>query len=169
MEKSFSIFQLKNTQIYELAITILGIYYILYRNMCLGYIITQHEGTSWTSNSSGWVSDSHSCPILYDPMNYTVHGILQAKILEWVAFPFSRRSFQLRDQTQVSCITGRLFYQLNHQESRGRGLLLLCASTEPWVSKLFLSVFLLHSQLSSTFASMHFRGFSLPVFAPLQQ
>ena len=70
------------------------------------------------------MSDSHSCPILCDPMNYTVHGILQAKILEWVVFPFSRRSSQLKDQTQVSCITGRLFYQLNHQESRGRGLLL---------------------------------------------
>ena len=31
-----------------------------------------------------------SCPTLCDPMNYTVHGILQARILEWVAFPFSR-------------------------------------------------------------------------------
>ena len=31
-----------------------------------------------------------SCPILCDPMDYTVHGILQARILEWVAFPFSR-------------------------------------------------------------------------------
>ena len=35
---------------------------------------------------------------------YTVHGILQARILEWVAFPFSRGSSQLRDQTQVSRI-----------------------------------------------------------------
>ena len=34
---------------------------------------------------------------LCDPMDYTVHGILQARILEWVAFPFSRRSFQPRD------------------------------------------------------------------------
>ena len=31
------------------------------------------------------------CPTLCDPMDYTVHGILQARILEWVAFPFSRR------------------------------------------------------------------------------
>ena len=37
---------------------------------------------------------------------YTVHGIFQARILEWVAFPFSRGSSQPRDQTQVSCITG---------------------------------------------------------------
>ena len=35
-------------------------------------------------------------------MDYTVHGILQARILEWVAFPFSRGSSQPRDQTQVS-------------------------------------------------------------------
>ena len=39
-------------------------------------------------------------------MDYTVHGILQARILEWVAIPFSRRSSQPRDQTQVSCIAG---------------------------------------------------------------
>ena len=33
---------------------------------------------------------AQSCPTLYEPMDYTVHGILQARILEWVAFPFSR-------------------------------------------------------------------------------
>ena len=37
-------------------------------------------------------------------MDYIAHGILQARILQQVAFPFSRRSSQLRDQTQVSCI-----------------------------------------------------------------
>ena len=36
------------------------------------------------------------------------HGILQARILEWVAFPFPRVSSQPRDRTQVSCIAGRL-------------------------------------------------------------
>ena len=50
-----------------------------------------------------------SCLTLCDPMGYTVHGILQAKILEWVAIPFSRGSSQPRDQTQVSHITGRFF------------------------------------------------------------
>ena len=39
---------------------------------------------------------------LCNPVVYTVHGILLAKILEWVAFPFSRGSSQLRDGTQVS-------------------------------------------------------------------
>ena len=38
-------------------------------------------------------------------MDYTVHGILQARILEWVAFSFSRGSSLHRDQTRVSCIT----------------------------------------------------------------
>ena len=42
-------------------------------------------------------------------MDYTVHGILQARILEWVAFPFSRGLSQPRDRTQVSRIAGRFF------------------------------------------------------------
>ena len=46
---------------------------------------------------------------LCDPMDYTVQGILQARILEWVAFPFSSGSSQPRDQTQVSCIARRFF------------------------------------------------------------
>ena len=37
------------------------------------------------------------CLTLCNPMDYTVHGILQARILKWVAFPFSRGSFQPRD------------------------------------------------------------------------
>ena len=44
-----------------------------------------------------------------DPTDYTVHEILQARILEWVAFPFSRGSSQPRDQTQVSHIAGGFF------------------------------------------------------------
>ena len=49
------------------------------------------------------------CLILCDPMNYTVHGILQTRILEWVAFPFSREASQPRYRTQVSGIAGRFF------------------------------------------------------------
>ena len=49
------------------------------------------------------------CPTLCNPMDYMAHGILQARILEWVALPFSRGSFQPRDQTQVSHIAGRFF------------------------------------------------------------
>ena len=49
------------------------------------------------------------CPTLCHPMDYIVHGTLQARILEWVTFPFSRGSFQSRDWTQVSRIAGRFF------------------------------------------------------------
>ena len=42
-------------------------------------------------------------------MDYTAHGILQARILEWVAFPFSRGYSRPWDRTQVSCIAGRCF------------------------------------------------------------
>ena len=43
------------------------------------------------------------CPTLCDPMDYTVHGILQARILEWVAFPFSRGSSQPKNRTVIKC------------------------------------------------------------------
>ena len=47
--------------------------------------------------SEKWkVKVAQSCPTLCDPMDYIVHGILQARILEWVAFPFSRGSSQPR-------------------------------------------------------------------------
>ena len=57
------------------------------------------------------------CSTLHNPMDYSlsgasVHGILQARILEWVAVPFSRGSSQLKDQTQVSCIAGRFFFTI---------------------------------------------------------
>ena len=56
----------------------------------------------------------HLCPTLCDPMDCSlpvssVLGILQARILEWAAIPFSRRSSWSRDWTQVSCISGRYF------------------------------------------------------------
>ena len=57
---------------------------------------------------------SQWCLILCSPMGYSlpspsVHGILQARILAWVAIPFSRGSSPPRDRTQVSLIAGRLF------------------------------------------------------------
>ena len=56
-----------------------------------------------------WMKVTQSCLTLCNPMDNTVHGILRARILEWVACPFSRGSSQPRDQTQVSCIAGRFF------------------------------------------------------------
>ena len=57
---------------------------------------------------------SQSCLTLCDPMDCnlpgsSIHGILQARVLEWVAISFSRGSSQPRDLTRVSGIVGRLF------------------------------------------------------------
>ena len=46
------------------------------------------------------------CLTLCDPRDYTVHGILQARILEWIAVSFSKGSSQPRDRILVSCIAG---------------------------------------------------------------
>ena len=56
-----------------------------------------------------WKVVPQLCPVLCTPMDYTVRGILQARILEWVSPPFSRGSSRPRDQTQVSCTAGRFF------------------------------------------------------------
>ena len=66
---------------------------------------------------------SQSCPILCDPVDYSppgssVHGVSQARILEWVAISFSRGFSEPRDTTRiswVSCIAGRFLYCLSHQ------------------------------------------------------
>ena len=57
---------------------------------------------------------AQSCPTLCDPTDCSLpgsslHGILQASVLEWVAISFSRGSSRPRDRTLVSCITGRRF------------------------------------------------------------
>ena len=55
-------------------------------------------------------------------MDYTVRGILQARILERVAFPFSRESSQPKDRTQVSHIAGGFFTGWDTREAlSGRG------------------------------------------------
>ena len=56
------------------------------------------------------VKVTESCPTLCNTRNYTVHRILQDRILEWVAFPFSRGSSQPSNQTQVSHIAGSFFF-----------------------------------------------------------
>ena len=55
------------------------------------------------------VKGAQLCLTLCEPMDYTVHGILQIRKLETVAFPFSRGSSQPRQQTQVSHIAGGFF------------------------------------------------------------
>ena len=74
---------------------------------CIGnyiqYLELKHNGEGKK------VKVTKSCLTLCDPKDDTVHGILQARILEWVAFPFSRGSSRSRDQTHVCCIGGRFF------------------------------------------------------------
>ena len=74
-----------------------------------GYI-----GATWSCLES----EVKVCPTLCNPMDYPVHGILQARILKWVAFPFSRGSSQSRDQTQVSHIAGGFFTSWGTRETQ---------------------------------------------------
>ena len=65
-------------------------------------------------SSNVCVKVTQSCPTLCNPMDYSlpgssVYGILRARILEWVAIPFSRGYSQPRDQTRVFCIASRFF------------------------------------------------------------
>ena len=70
------------------------------------------------SNPQMKVKVTQSCLTLCNPTDCTVHGILQAKILEQVAIPFSRGSSQPRDQTQVSHTVGGFFTVWATREAR---------------------------------------------------
>ena len=86
------------------------------------------------------------CPTLCDLMNYgpsgsSAHGILQARILEWVAISFSRGSSRLRDPTLVSCIAGELFTvwatragegEANLREQYGNIYITICKTDCQW-------------------------------------
>ena len=72
----------------------------IYRSFFIVMVICWTLIVKWKSLSRFW---------LCDPMDYTVRGILLARILEWVAIPFSRGSSQPRDRTQVSYIAGEFF------------------------------------------------------------
>ena len=70
---------------------------------CLTCESVSHSGVSHSSD-----------PMDCSPSGSSVHGILQARILEWVVVPFPWRSSQPRDQSQVFCIAGRFFTFLYH-------------------------------------------------------
>ena len=63
------------------------------------------------------VKITHSCPTLWDPMDYTVRGILQARILEWVFFPFSRGIFPTQGSNPGLLHCRQILYQLSHKGS----------------------------------------------------
>ena len=66
----------------------------------------------WSTINEAKAKVTQSCLTLCNTMDYTVHGILQARILEWVAFPF------FRDRTQVCCIAGGFFSSWAIREAR---------------------------------------------------
>ena len=67
----------------------------------------RYKGMLWNQGSEVKVAQLY--PTLCDHMDHTVHGILHARLLEWVAFPCSRGSSQPRNRTQVSRTAGRFF------------------------------------------------------------
>ena len=71
-------------------------------------ILTNREKTVVSMKWSE-VKVAQLCPTLCDPMDYTINGILQVRILERVAIPSSKGSSQPRDWTQVSCIARGFF------------------------------------------------------------
>ena len=94
------------------------------------------------------MSVTQSCSTLCDPMDCSlssssVHGISQARTVEWIATPFSRESSWSRSQTQVSCIVGQFFtiwvpsYLLFPSPKtiggvKGEGVC-ICGEGEPWL------------------------------------
>ena len=79
----------------------------------IGCAVT-HNSHSQIPHHIKWSEVAQSCPTLWDPVNCSppgssVHGILQARILEWVAISSSRGSSRPRDRTQVFGIAGRRF------------------------------------------------------------
>ena len=63
-------------------------------------------------------------------MDYIVHGILQARILEWVSIPFSKGSSQPRDQTQLSHVGGGFFTSWAPREAQNRRYSFILQSKE---------------------------------------
>ena len=103
-------------EVFETLLSILSLF-----DFSLPCIVVMKHITSVETKSkdSLKVKVAQLCPTLCDPMDYTLHGILWARILEWVAIPFSRGSSQPRDQTQVFCIAGRFFTNWAIREALG--------------------------------------------------
>ena len=75
------------------------------------------------------------------PPGSSIHGILQARILEWVAIPFFRGSSQPRDWTQVSCTAGRFFTDWATSEFPERVYITVYRGTRLWLTKLISASF----------------------------
>ena len=98
------------------------------------------------------------CPTVCDPMDYTVHGILQARILEWVAIPFSRGSFWPRNRTGISCTAGDFFNSWATREAPRPYCKGLIQDLRNYPVSLFCSLFKisLPSLFKQSISSQHF-------------
>ena len=88
--------------------------------------------------------ESESCSVVSNscnPVDYTVHRILQARILEWVAIPFHMGSSQLRDQTQVSHTAGRFFTSWATREAHQKAWLSLNAMTNSHLNEISCEIY----------------------------
>ena len=90
----------------------------------LWFIGSQRVGHDWVTKLNWTDSSFQWCLTLCDPRDCirpgsSAHGILQTRILEWVAIPFSRGSSQPRGHTWVSCIAGRFFTIWATREAQG--------------------------------------------------
>ena len=106
-----------------------GIFLTQGQNSCLLCLLHWQEGSLPLETHLESESEvTQSCPTLCDPMHCSppgssIHGIFQARVLEWVAISFSRGYSQPRDWTWVSHIEGQTLYHLNHQGSHLEDLL----------------------------------------------
>ena len=96
-------------------------------NISLPFRRPQRQARHWNVTYLLLHVHTQSCPTLYDPTDCSppgssVHGILRARILEWVAISFSRGSSQPRNQTQVSCMAGRFFTIWATREAKNTGV-----------------------------------------------
>ena len=108
------------------------------------------QTTSCASHLRKWdeseVKVAQSCPTLCDPIDHTVHGILQARILEWVAFPSSRGIFPTHGSNPGLPHCRWILYQLSYRgspskmEGSSQSIIVLCAIRGFPLELLFLEV-----------------------------
>ena len=85
-------------------------YFLHFYNLSTWNLFCVRGLVNWSRSVVSNSLRPHDC----SPPGFSIHGIFQARILEWVAISFSRGSSQPRNRTQVSCIAGRCFNPLSH-------------------------------------------------------
>ena len=111
-----------------------------------GFFTTSATWDALISFEAKWSEVAQSCPTLCDPMDCSlpdssIHGVFQARILEWVVISFSRRSSQPRGWTRVSHIAGRCFTPIQRKKfKKKREKWLNIQSKNKWAVAQFLEI-----------------------------